>query len=296
MDVVSTNKNLPAIMVMVAAAALFTIMDAGMKLLAQHYPPMQVTALRSLSSLPFVYVYVAWRSSFAAMLQVRWPLHLLRGALAVVMLVTFVIGLHHLALTETYTIFYVAPLLITALSVPLLGERVGRGALGRDRHRHARRADRAATHRLGRVHARRAGGHRLGGLLHLLGDRGAHPRAHRFDGEPDVLADLDARPSARLLLAWPHWQALRPQDAWLIAGVGLTGFCGQWGVTYAFRHGEVSAIAPFEYTALIWSLGLDRLIWQTTPDHYTLLGAAVIIGSGVFLVRREKVHAEAEHP
>ena len=82
----SANKNLPGIIAMVAAAALFTLMDAGMKLLSQHYSAMQVTALRSLASLPFVYAYVAWRSSFAAMLKVRWPLHLLRGCLAIVML------------------------------------------------------------------------------------------------------------------------------------------------------------------------------------------------------------------
>jgi drug/metabolite transporter (DMT)-like permease len=98
------------------------------------------------------------------------------------------------------------------------------------------------------------------------------------------------------LLALPHWLPLRAQDAWLIAGIGFTGFCGQWGVTYAFRHGEASAIAPFEYTGLVYALGLDRLIWNTTPDRYTLIGAAIIIGSGLFLVRREKIHAEAEHP
>ena len=84
------NKNLPGVIAMVAAAALFTVMDAGMKLLAEHYSSMQVTALRSLASLPLVYVFVAWRSSFAAMLRVRWPLHMARGALAIVMLYTFV--------------------------------------------------------------------------------------------------------------------------------------------------------------------------------------------------------------
>jgi hypothetical protein len=85
-------------------------------------------------------------------------------------------------------------------------------------------------------------------------------------------------------------------DARGLVGVGITGFCGQWGVTYAFRHGEVSAVAPFEYTSLVWTLGLDRLIWHTVPDGYTLLGAAIIIAAGLFLVRRERVHAEAEHP
>jgi drug/metabolite transporter (DMT)-like permease len=289
------NKNLPGIVAMVVAAALFTVMDAGMKLLAQHYSPMQVTALRSLASFPLVYVYVAWRSSFAAMLRVRWPLHMARGALAVVMLATFVYGLQQLPMTETYAIFYVAPLLITALSVPLLGERVGTArwlAIG-----------------IG-----------LAGVLVVLRPTGANVLtlgglaiiaaavcytisaiAVRILGRTDSMESLmfwliSMLALGSTALAWPHWQAVRASDAWIIVGVGITGFCGQWGVTYAFRHGEVSAVAPFEYTSLVWTLGLDRLIWHTVPDGYTLLGAAIIIAAGLFLVRRERVHVEAEHP
>src|SRR5258706_5338711 len=101
-------------------------MDAGMKLLSPIYPAMQVTALRSLASLPLVYVYVPWRGPKAALLQVRWPLHLLRGAIGVAMLWLFIVGLRQLPMTETYSIFFIAPLLITGLSAPLLGERVGR--------------------------------------------------------------------------------------------------------------------------------------------------------------------------
>jgi drug/metabolite transporter (DMT)-like permease len=229
------------------------------------------------------------------MLEVRWPLHLLRGALAIVMLVTFVIGLRHLALTETYAIFYVAPLFITALSVPLLGERVGTArwiAIG--------------TGMAGVLVVLRPTGEGVFTLAGLAVVASAlcytfSAIAIRILGRTDSMESLmfwliSMLAFGSALLAWPHWQSIRPQDGWLIAGIGLTGFCGQWGVTYAFRHGEVSAIAPFEYTSLIWALGLDRLIWRTTPDHYTLLGAAIIIGSGLFLVRREGVHAEAEHP
>jgi drug/metabolite transporter (DMT)-like permease len=289
------NSNLPGIVAMVVAAALFTVMDAGMKLLAQHYSPMQVTALRSLASFPLVYVYVAWSSSFGAMLRVRWPLHMARGALAVVMLATFVYGLRQLPMTETYAIFYVAPLLITALSVPLLGERVG--------------AARWLAIGIG-----------LAGVLVVLRPTGANVLtlgglaivasavcytisaiAVRILGRTDSMESLmfwliSMLALGSTALAWPHWQPVRASDAWIIVGVGITGFCGQWGVTYAFRHGEVSAVAPFEYTSLVWTLGLDRLIWHTVPDGYTLLGAAIIIAAGLFLVRRERVHVEAERP
>jgi drug/metabolite transporter (DMT)-like permease len=289
------NRNLPGIVAMVVAAALFTVMDAGMKLLAQHYSPMQVTALRSLASFPLVYVYVAWRSSFGAMLRVRWPLHMARGALAVVMLATFVYGLQRLALTETYAIFYVAPLLITALSVPLLGERVGPArwlviGIG-------------LAGVLVVLRPTGAGVFTLGGLA-VIGSAVCYTIsaiAVRILGRTDSMESLmfwliSMLAVGATALAWPHWQPVRAADAWIIAGVGITGFCGQWGVTYAFRHGEVSAIAPFEYTSLVWTLGLDRLIWHTVPDGYTLLGAAIIISAGLFLVRRERVHVEAEHP
>src|SRR5262249_3455192 len=96
-----------------------------MKLLAEHYSPMQVTALRSLASFPLVFVYVVWRSSLGAMVRGRWQWSMARGALAVFMLASFVYGLQRLPMTETYAIFYVAPLLLPAASVPVLGERVG---------------------------------------------------------------------------------------------------------------------------------------------------------------------------
>ena len=57
-----------------------------------------------------------------------------------------------------------------------------------------------------------------------------------------------------------------------------------------------SFLAPFEYTALAWGVGLDWFVWRTTPTAITLAGASVIIASGVYLVRRERVHVEVEHP
>src|SRR3546814_16807806 len=59
------------------------------------------------------------------LLRARWSLHLLRGALGIMMMATFVYALRTLPLATAYSIFFVAPLLFTALSVPFLGERVG---------------------------------------------------------------------------------------------------------------------------------------------------------------------------
>jgi drug/metabolite transporter (DMT)-like permease len=98
------------------------------------------------------------------------------------------------------------------------------------------------------------------------------------------------------MLAAPGWVALRASDLLLICGLAVSGFIGQLAITEAFNQGEASSIAPLEYTALAWGVLLDWLLWAALPDRYTLIGAAIIIGSGVYLVRHEHAHAEAEHP
>jgi drug/metabolite transporter (DMT)-like permease len=78
--------------------------------------------------------------------------------------------------------------------------------------------------------------------------------------------------------------------------VAVTGFLGQFAITEAFKRAEASLIAPLEYTALAWGAGLDYAFWHTLPDTVTLVGAAIIVGSGLVLLKRETVHVEAEHP
>ena len=67
-------------------------------------------------------------------------------------------------------------------------------------------------------------------------------------------------------------------------------------LTEAFRRGEASLIAPLEYTALVWGVLLDVALWSVLPDGVTWIGAGIIVASGLYLLRREKVHVEAEHP
>jgi drug/metabolite transporter (DMT)-like permease len=98
------------------------------------------------------------------------------------------------------------------------------------------------------------------------------------------------------VLAIPAWVPLRADDAWIIVGVGVAGGLGQYAITEAFRLGEASLIAPLEYTALVWGVLLDASLWGVLPDAVTWIGAGIIIASGLYLLRRERVHVEAEHP
>lgn len=289
------RNNLRAVIVMLIAVGLFSVMDAGLKTLSPHYPAMQVAALRGLSSLPWIFVYVAWRRRLATMLRVRWSLHLLRGALAVMMLAAFTYALRTLPLAEAYSIFFVAPLLITALSMPFLGERVNRA-----------RWWAIAIGFVGVLVVLRltgAGMFSLAGLAVLLAAVGYSVSAItvRIIGRTDnneslvfwVMLLLSIGASA---LAAPNWIAIRSEHWPIIAGIGAIGFVAQLAITEAFRRGEASFIAPLEYSALAWGAGLDWLLWKTLPDAITLIGAGIIIASGIYLIRGEKVHAEAEHP
>ncbi|MEC5161014.1 drug/metabolite transporter (DMT)-like permease [Janthinobacterium sp. CG_23.3] len=288
-------QNLRSIYAMLIAVAMFSLMDTAMKLLSATYPAMQVTALRALSSLPLVCIYVAWRGAFKGVLKVRWPLHLLRGLLGIVMITTFAYGLKLLSLAEAYSIFFIAPTLITALSVFILKEKVD-----------AARWCAVAVGMGGVLVVLRPNGgdfFSIGGLAVLAS--AACYAVSAITGR--VLSRSDASESmvfwlmlmmaiGGVALSAHEWVAIREQDWLLLAGLSLSGFLGQLAITEAFRLGKASSVAPFEYSALAWGMGLDWILWQVLPDQYTLLGAAIIIASGVYLIRREAVHAESEHP
>ena len=83
-----------------------------------------------------------------------------------------------------------------------------------------------------------------------------------------------------IALAWRDWVPIHAEHWRVIAVLGVTGAIGQYALTDAFRRAAASRIAPLEYTALIWGIILDRVLWNTLPDAITLTGAAVIIASG----------------
>jgi drug/metabolite transporter (DMT)-like permease len=287
--------NLRSIRAMLAAVLMFSIMDTIMKMLAAEFPAMQVAALRSLSSLPLVCLYVAWRGGFGSILRVRWPLHLLRAAIGIAMLALFAYGVRALSLAEAYAIFFVGPILITALSVFVLGERVN-GA----------RWLAIAVGMAGVLVVLRPSGEgffTLGGLailvsavLYAVSAVTGRVLARSDSSEQMVFWLMLLMAIGATVLALPGWVAVGVRHLPLLAGLAVSGFFAQLALTEAFNHGEASVVAPFEYTALACGIAIDWLFWHTLPDRYTLIGAAIIIGSGLYLIRHESTHAEAEHP
>ena len=73
----------------------------------------------------------------------------------------------------------------------------------------------------------------------------------------------------------------------MLCAIGLLGGIAQMFQTGAARHAEVATITPFKYTALLWAILYGYLIWGEVPDGWTLVGAAIVAGSGLFIVLRE---------
>jgi drug/metabolite transporter (DMT)-like permease len=220
------------------------------------------------------------------LIRVRWPLHLVRGVMAVFMMVTFTFALNHLSLAKGYTIFFVAPMLITLLSIVLLGERVRRPqwiAIG--------------VGFIGVLIAAKPDDTSFGwwGTLAMLGTAVGYAVSSvlvRLLGRTDSTQAMMFWMTAMLalgatLLALPGWVPVIIADYPILGCIAVTGAVGQWGITVAFKHAPAATVAPLEYTGLLWVTVLDIVVWSAVPSVRTLSGAALIIASGVYLLRSE---------
>lgn len=281
------SQRLRGIAAMLIAVGFFALMDTFLKLFSTHYPALEVSALRGAASVPFVLLSVLLTGRLRSLKPVRWRLHLLRGVLAIVMLTTFVYAVRLLPLADAYSVFLAAPLIVTALSVPLLGERVD-----------ARRWIAIGIGMLGVLVVLRPSGIGLasfGALAALISALCYALSAISVR----VLTRTDSTASMVFwfmlmlavfagILAAPNWVPLQREHwPWLVA-VGIFGAFGQHFITEAFRHAPASIVAPFEYTALLWAVAIDWVVWRHAPAPAMLAGGAIIIGCGLFLILLER--------
>jgi drug/metabolite transporter (DMT)-like permease len=281
-------EHMRGIVAMLVAVACFAVMDAQLKLLAAHYGPMQVAFLRGVTSLPFVLLPVLLRGRLARLRPVNLRLHLARGVLSVLMLGSFIFAVRESSLATTYSIFMCAPLLVAALSAPMLGERVAGAQWG---------AIAAGLAGVLLMIAPRGGGEwvSLGALAAVVAvaTYSLSVVTLRLLARTDTTESMVFWFSVLLsagagLLAIPGWVPLAADHWTLFVGIGLTGALGQHFITEAFRHAPASVVVPFEYTALLWGVALDLVIWHVLPGTVTLAGGTIVIGAGLYLLARER--------
>lgn len=281
--------NRRGIFLMVAAMAAFGAEDALIKVSSAYIPPGQILAILGILGLVF----------FLALLrrnrQVFWArsalnrYSVIRLAGEVLTSVGFVTGLALIPLTSAAAILQALPLGLTAAAGLFLGERVG-----------WRRWGAVVLGFLGVMMIIQPGGEGFtpASLLIVLAVVGMVVR--------DVATSLVPRHISSLQLSAWAYGALIPiglvqsavtGNAWVVAdadqlaplfGAGVMGMTGYWAVTEAMRMGEVSLVAPFRYTRLIFSMLLAIVFLGERPDFWTLLGAGIIIVTGLYTFWRER--------
>jgi drug/metabolite transporter (DMT)-like permease len=260
-------------------------LDLCAKALLSHYSLEQFVILRSIVGLVLFISIARWYGGFASLRSAHWRWHLLRTILATGSMFGFFYGLMYMPLVNALTLAFTAPLIVTALSVPLLGEHVG-----------WRRWLAVVIGFVGVLIILRPGTGPFNlAALSVLGSAvcyaGLAITARKLAATESSFAlsvyVLIGPLLASVLTVSGDYQA--PDAAgWLL--FVLAGLCsaGAWiGIVGGYRRAPPALLAPLEYTALIGAAAAGYWIWNEVPDRWAISGALTIIGSGLFIVHRE---------
>ena len=260
-------------------------LDLCAKWLLADYPLEQFVFLRSMFGLFFFLIAARWYGGFTGLNTRRWRWHLLRTLLATGAMFGFFYGLARMPLVNALTIAFTAPLIVTAMSAPFLGEHVGW------------RRWLAAIIGFGGVLVVL----RPGAGLFTFAAVAVLFAAACYAGLAITARKLAATESSFALAVYvvtgPFCvSAFLLQDRFVAPTAEgwcffiLAGLCSAlawFGIIGGYRRAPPAMLAPFEYTALIGAAAAGYWIWDEVPDRWVLLGAAIIIVSGLFIVHRE---------
>ncbi len=313
-DSSATALNRPSLGILCIVVAMISISvnDMLMKQLSGDYPLHQMVFARSIIGIVFSLLLVQLEGGFRILRTDRPGLHLLRGLLLVTANMTFFAAFAVLPLAEATALFYVAPLLITLLSIPLLGEKVG-----------ARRLLAVAIGFCGVVLMLRPGVERpeasperlvlflpivaalAYALVQILTRRlGITAKASAMAVYIQLtfivvsscfwLAAGDGRhavgvedPSLQFLLRAWRWPL--EGDAILFFALGANSAVIGYSISQAYRSADAATVAPFEYVALPLALFWGWLVFGELPDTWASGGIALIMGAGLYVYIRERV-------
>ncbi len=290
----SVDRPVLGIALMLAGIAGFSVMDAIIKWLTADYSVAQVVALRSWFGLPLLCLFALYEGGLKT-LRTRRPLvHVGRYLLVLALSFSFFWALSQMKLVDTIAITFAAPIFITALSVPLLKEPVGL-------HRWVA----ISVGLCGVLIMLRPGmGVFQWAALVVLGSVVVYALlmiTTRAFKSTESTAALMLYPQlgmslTGIVLAPFFWVTPSLGDVGLFALAGLFGSVGVMCLTHAFRLGPAAVISPFEYSALIWATLLGFLLWGELPDAITLIGAGIVISSGLYIIYRETVKVGRARP
>lgn len=276
---------------MCSSMLLFVCMDAATKYLIRSYPIAEVIWVRFVFHLLFMAPLIASRLPVLA--RTRSPgFQILRGAMVLLTNVAILVALQFLPLAEVAVLGSISPLIVTALSVPLLGEKVG-----------MRRWTGVAIGFVGVVLVVRPGGDLVhwAAIFPLLGsisyaiNQISTRRLGRLD-HPLTTAFYTAvvgLVGAGVIVPF-LWVAPDMKGWLLMAAVGLLSLGGHILAARAFQAAPAAAVTPFNYSSLVWATGVGYVVFGDLPDGWTVAGATVIVASGLYVLDRQRKKRQPE--
>jgi drug/metabolite transporter (DMT)-like permease len=279
------GETVRGIALMVVSAALLALNDTVTKWLTESYPATQVWCLRTVFVLIPILAVAAHRGAWRQLRVVSWGGQTLRAALFVSTTLLIVLSLEALPLPDVMAIVLASPLFVAALSMRILGERVS--------------AERWAMVAVGFVGVvlivRPTGAFHWIALVPVAASLSSALRdmvTRRVSRTETSLAILFYSSIAVIVIGLAtaplfEWRAVSASAWALLALNGALNGGAHFLMIESLRLGEAATVVPFKYSGLLWGLLLGFLVWRYIPDTWMLVGAALVAGSGLYLLRLE---------
>lgn len=304
-DGTARRRQLQGVAFMCAGVLAFTFQDLIIKGISGAYPAHEIVFIRTLLALPIAILIVIMDGGLGQLRTTRLGAHCVRGVMLFLAYTTYYLGIAALPLAMAVAISFAAPLFITALAGPLLGEKVGKirwlavtlgfiGVVivmwdGLDRLEWAVLLPvlSALFYALAQLHGRFIGATESGSTMSFYVNAmflllSAAAGLALGNG---AFAEWSHPSLAFLLRPW-SWPT--PHDLLLMLGCGVAATIGIYCLGQGYRLAEANLAAIFEYTALPWAILWGYLFFAQLPGYSTLAGVGLVIAAGVIIAFRER--------
>lgn len=267
------------------AGLIFAVADTIAKKLAGEVPIVQITWTRYIVFVLMAFMLTTRISGASFFVRQPW-LQVARGMCLVCSSMLFVLGIRDVGLAEAATIGFIGPIIVTFLSIPLLGEKVD-----------ARRWIALAAGMAGVLVVLRPG-------TGTFQPEGLYRVASAMFWAVGVILTrrMTRTERAETTMFWSavsgfvvlcaiipfHFVTPTPMQLVLSLGQGVLSSLGQWLVILSLRFTPVSTLAPYSYMQLLYMTAAGFLAFGALPDQWTLIGAGIIVCSGLYTAQRER--------
>ncbi len=289
------TNPLRGIAMKIVSVSVFVAMSALIKAAGQ-LPAGQIVFFRSFFAILPILAMLAWRHELRTALHTANPLgHIARGVVGVGAMGLGFFALTRLPLPEAITLNYAQPLLVVVFSALFLGETirvyrwtavavglVGVVIISWPKLTLFSEGGFGSTQALGAAAV--LAGAVLSGLA-MVQVR----QLVKTERTPTIVFYFSLSGALLSLLSLPFgWTALTGEQAMLLIGAGICGGIAQIFLTESYRHADVSAVAPFEYTSFILGIAIAFVIFDDVPTAPMIIGTAITVAAGIFIVYRER--------